>query len=91
MGRRAAVASDVVHESLLVILSAGGSPIDGDALAGVAGLEVTWQRVEREGVASCLAAHVRHREQPLELRARLRRWGAARGWGVTVAPAGPLR
>jgi predicted lysophospholipase L1 biosynthesis ABC-type transport system permease subunit len=30
------------------------------------------------------------REQPVELRARLRRWGAARGWGVTVAPTGPL-
>jgi len=81
----------VLHESLVIILSAGGSPIDDASLTGVAGVEVTWQRVEREGSAACLAARVRHREQPLELRARLRRWGAAQGWGVTVAPAGPLR
>lgn len=81
----------MVHESLVIILSAGGSPVDDGALSAVAGVEVTWQRLEREGSAACLAARVRHREQPLELRARLRRWGSARGWGVTVAPAGSLR
>jgi hypothetical protein len=80
----------MVHESLVIILSAGGSPIEADTLADVAGVEVTWQRLEREGVAACLAARVRHRDQPVELRARLRRWGAARGWRVTVAPTGPL-
>ena len=84
------VPSPMIHESLIIILSAGGSPIDVDTLAGVTGGEVTWQRLEREGMAACLAARVRHRDQPIELRARLRRWGAARGWGVTVAPAGPL-
>ncbi len=80
----------MVHESLVIILSAGGSPIDADTLGAVAGVEVTWQRFEQEGTAACLAARVRHRDQPVELGARLRRWGAARGWGVTVAPAGPL-
>lgn len=80
----------MVHESLVIILSAGGSPIAPDTLTDVAGVEVTWQRLEQEGMAACLAARVRHREQPVELRARLRRWGAARGWGVTVAPTGPL-
>ena len=79
------------HESLVVILSAGGSPLDPDVLADVEGADVTWRRLEREGRAACLAARVRHRDRPEEFRARLRRWGAARGWGVTVAPAGPLR
>lgn len=79
----------MVHESLVIILSAGGSPIDDDTLGAVRDVVVTWQRVEREGSAACLAARVRHRDQPVELRARLRAWGAARGWGVTVAPAGP--
>ena len=80
----------MVHESLVIILCAGGSPLDADALGDVTGAEVTWRRLEAEGSAACLAARVRHRDRPEEFRARLRRWGAARGWGVTVAPAGPL-
>lgn len=80
----------MVHESLVVILAAGGAPLDADALAGMDGAAVSWQRLEREGTAACLAARVRHRDRPEEFRARVRRWGAARGWGVTVAPAGPL-
>ncbi len=86
-----AVTWAMVYESLVIILSAGGSPVDDASLSSVTGVEVTWQRLECEGAAACLAARVRHREQPVELRARLRRWGAAQGWGVTVAPAGSLR
>ena len=52
----------MVHESLVIILSAGGSPIDADTLTAVAGVDVTWQRLEQEGMAACLAARVRHRE-----------------------------
>src|SRR5437667_413395 len=44
-----------------------------------------WVRVEREGSAACLAARVRHGDPPDAFRDRVRRWGAARGWAVTVA------
>ncbi len=77
----------VDHESLVIVLSAGGSPLDGAALDGLAGAAVQWVRVEREGDAACLAARVRHADPPDDFRGRLRAWGAARGWAVTVAPA----
>ena len=76
------------HESLVVVLSAGGSPLGGDSLESLGGARVAWVRVEREGDAACLAARVRHDESPDEFRGRVRRWGAARGWAVTVAPCG---
>jgi len=76
----------VDHESLVIVLSAGGSPLDGTALDGVAGVTVAWVRVEREGSAACLAARVRHGDPPEEFRDRVRALGAARGWVVTVAP-----
>ena len=79
------------HESLVIVLSAGGSPLDGESLDALVGTEVAWARVEREGSAACLAARVRHRDRPEEFGSRVRRWGAARGWAVTVAPCGPLR
>jgi hypothetical protein len=50
---------------------------------------VTWVRIEREGRVACLAARVRHPDAGVEFRVRVRQWGAARGWGVTVAPCGP--
>ncbi|HXF96257.1 MAG TPA: hypothetical protein VNI61_09175 [Gemmatimonadales bacterium] len=76
------------HESLVIVLSAGGAALERDALEAMTGTTVTWVRVEREGRAACLAARVRHADPPEDFRARVRRWGAARGWAVTVAPAG---
>jgi hypothetical protein len=75
-------------ESLVVVLSAGGSPLGGDSLASLDGVSVGWVRVEREGEAACLAARVHHEDPPADFRGRVRRWGAARGWAVTVAPCG---
>ncbi len=75
------------YESLLIVLSAGGSPLDGEALATLDATAVSWYRVEREGAAACLAARVRHADRPEQFRVRVRQWGAARGWAVTVAPS----
>jgi hypothetical protein len=74
------------HASLVVILGVGGSHLDCDALDAIEGMQVTWARVEREGDATCLAARVCHGDDPDRFRQRIRRWGAARGWLVTVAP-----
>lgn len=76
------------HEALVVVLSAGGSPLALDSLESLGGVSVGWVRLEREGDAGCLAARIRHNDSPDELRGRIRRWGAARGWAVTVAPCG---
>jgi len=89
------------HESLVIILSSGGSPLEAGALDALGGVRVSWARVEREGGAACLAARVRfggreggggegRGEAPAEFRERIRRWGAARGWTVTVASCRPL-
>jgi len=75
----------VGHESLVIVLSAGGSPLDGESLGALADASVVWVRVEREGSAACVAARVRHGDPPDAFRDRVRRWGAARGWAVTVA------
>jgi hypothetical protein len=77
---------DVDHESLVIVLSSGGSPLDGESLAELPGAAVRWQRVEREGGAACVAARVRHGDPPEEFGARIREWGRVRGWAVTVAP-----
>jgi len=77
----------VDYESLLIVLSAGGSPLDAEALDALDATAVTWYRVEREGDAACLAARVRHADRPDQFRLRARQWGAARGWAVTVAPS----
>jgi len=76
---------DVDHESLVIVLSRGGSPLDGASLAELPGASVRWQRVECEGSAACLAARVRHADPPEEFGARIREWGRVRGWAVTVA------
>ncbi len=81
----------VDHESLVIVLSAGGSPLDGASLEDLAHVTVAWVRVEREGNAACLAARVRHADPPDRFRDRVKSWGAARGWTVTVAPARRLR
>jgi len=70
---------------LVIVLSAGGSPLDGESLGALADASVVWVRVEREGSAACVAARVRHGDPPDAFRDRVRRWGAARGWAVTVA------
>ena len=77
------------HESLVIVLSAGGAALDADALASLPAVAVTWVRVEREGGSACLAARVRFGERPEDFRDRIRQWGAARGWAVTVAPCRP--
>ena len=78
----------MVHESLLIILSLGGSPLDRTALGALTDVMVTWVRVEREGETACLAARVLHGDSPDAFRDRMRRWGAARGWAITVASSG---
>jgi len=76
----------VEHESLVIVLSAGGAHLAPDALDALEASHVRWARLEREGDAACLAARVRHADRQEDFRARVRRWGAARGWSVTVAP-----
>jgi hypothetical protein len=81
----------MVRESLVIVLNAGGSSLDADALSELSGVEPIWVRVEREGAVACLAARVRHPDSEDEFRVRVRGWGAARGWTVTVAPGRPPR
>ena len=83
-----AMLRDVDHESLVIVLSSGGLPLDGESLAGLPDVAVRWQRVEREGRAACVAARVRHGDPPEEFGARIREWGRVRGWAVTVARCG---
>lgn len=78
-----------MHESVVVVLATAGAPLEPDALDGLPGTTVTSSRIEREGHVACLAARVRHIDPVMEFRVRVRQWGAARGWGVTVAPCGP--
>jgi hypothetical protein len=80
----------VDHESLVIVLSTGGSPLDRFALDTLPDVRAVWVRVEREGEAACLAARVLHGDSPDEFRDRVRQWGAARGWAVTVASGGRL-
>ena len=79
----------VDHESLVIILSLGGSPLERTALGALSDVTVSWARVEREGETACLAARVMHSDPPDAFRDRVRRWGAARGWAITVASSGP--
>lgn len=85
-----AMLRDVDHESLVIVLSSGGSPLDGESLAELPGAAVRWQRVEREGAAACVAARIKHEDPPEHFGARIREWGRVRGWAVTVARSGPL-
>jgi hypothetical protein len=78
----------VEYESVVVVLATGGASLERDALDTLEGTAVTWVRLEREGRVACLAARVRHTDPVIEFRVRVRDWGAARGWGVTVAPCG---
>ncbi len=75
---------------MVIVLSTGGSPLDGSSLAALAGVRVVWVRVEREGDAACLAARVLHGDSLDDFRDRIRRWAGARGWAVTVASGGQL-
>ena len=81
------------RESVVVILATGRDaiPLERDALDALEGTVVTWVRVEREGEARCLAARVRHADPADQFRVRIRAWGVARGWSVTVAPCGTPR
>ena len=76
------------YESVVVILATKGAALERDALDTLPETAVTWLRVEREGQVACLAARVRHADPVSEFRVRVRQWGAAHGWGVTVAPCG---
>lgn len=77
------------YESVVVVLATGGAVLERDALDTLDATTVTWIRVEREGRVACLAARVRHADPVSDFRLRMRQWGVARGWGVTVAPCGP--
>jgi hypothetical protein len=77
------------YESVVVILATRGAPLERATLDTLPGTTVTWSRIEREGRVACLAARVRHTDPVTEFRVRVRQWGSARGWGVTVAPCGP--
>ena len=79
----------VEYESLLVLLAACSAPPDTDALDALEDARPVWVRIEREGRSVCLAARVRHTDRPEEFRTRVRGWGVARGWAVTVAPCAP--
>jgi hypothetical protein len=79
----------MAYESLLLLLALRGAPLDPDALHALENSSLVWVRVEREGGSSCLVARLRHGDQPEHFRARVRGWGAARGWAVTVAPCAP--
>jgi hypothetical protein len=76
----------VEHESWVIVLSTGGLPLDGVALAALADVAVASVRVARDGPATCLTARVYHADPPERFRERVRAWGAARGWAVAVAP-----
>jgi hypothetical protein len=78
----------VNYESIVVVLATGGALLERDALDALEGMSVTWVRVEREGESGCLAARVRHADPADQFRVRIREWGVARGWAVTVAPCG---
>jgi hypothetical protein len=80
-----AIVCDVDHESLVIILASGGSPLTDASLAELPGAVVRWQRVEREGAVACVASRVQHEDPPEEFRQRIREWGRVRGWAVTVA------
>jgi hypothetical protein len=80
----------VDHESLVIVLASSGSPLDGESLAALPDAAIRWQRLEREGVAACIAARVRHPDSPEEFGVRIREWGRVRGWAVTVARCVPL-
>lgn len=78
---------------MVVILATGKGavPLERDALDALEGMVVTWARFEREGEARCLAARVRHGDPADQFRVRIREWGVAHGWAVTVAPCGTPR
>jgi hypothetical protein len=80
----------VDHESLVIVLASSGLPLDGGSLGELPDAAVRWQRLEREGVAACIAARVRHPDPPEEFGVRIREWGRVRGWAVTVARCVPL-
>src|SRR3989442_462788 len=71
--------ASVDHESLVIILSAAGSPLDGGSLAALSDPSVVWVRVGCEGPDAWLAALVRHGDPPDAVRHRVRRRGAVRG------------
>lgn len=77
------------YESLLLALPARGAVPDPEALCALENAAPVWMRLEREGRSACLVARVRHADPPDQFRARVRGWGAARGWAVTVAPCAP--
>jgi len=79
----------MTHESLLLLLAFRGAVPDADALGHLENSALVWVRVEREGQSACLVARVRHDDPPDQFRARVRGWGQARGWAVTVAPCAP--
>jgi hypothetical protein len=75
---------------LVIILSSGGSPLGQKSLDDLPRAAIRWQRVEYEDTAACVAARVGHDDAPDEFARRVRGWGRARGWIITVAPSRQL-
>jgi hypothetical protein len=74
--------------SVAVILSAGGAQLDLPALEGLPEARLVRAEIARGESAACVAATLEHECPHGELAGALRRWAAARGWIVTVAPVG---
>jgi len=76
----------MIHSSIVVILSAGGSILDLEALADMPQARVVQANLASGEKAACVAATLEHDCSQADLREALKVWAAGRGWSVTVAP-----
>lgn len=76
------------HErvAIAIVVSAGGSLLDEAALREVPLARVIAADIASTGASGCAAVLVGHACSPATLQAACHRWGASRGWRVTVAP-----
>ncbi|MEE8134855.1 MAG: hypothetical protein V3T56_07345 [Gemmatimonadales bacterium] len=72
--------------SLAVILSAGGRPLDLQALQDMPLARVIRAEIAEGDNTACVTATVHHQCDRSEFRKRVRAWASDRGWQVTVAP-----
>ena len=70
--------------ALVVVLASRGPSPDVAAFTelGIA----THVNVEREGDASCAAAHIESSQDFAGFKATAQTWAARRGWDITIAP-----
>ncbi len=74
------------HQSVAVILSAGGAVLDREALADLPLGRVVRAEFAVGERAACAALTVAHRCSVTDLTVAVREWARARGWSVTIAP-----